>query len=304
MTLLVLAGDAFTPPPAIWPAEWITFTNITREGYASDYGTQIYSWNNRAQIVLHSDWFAYSDDDLTGGKGSMLWIDDVAYRLGNNNQECCLLDQYQFTMPNIGWLVSFVSLYYCLPHEFLYSFAHVLNFYVRTDLLTYEYSEIMNGVPCYVYTNKEMMDAKYWQSIESGLPIAWSNTPDPNNPNPIVQYFFSTVTYDLPLPSSYFAVPTTCKTAVSCYDDSSSVMNSKYIDDSMNSSSDSGVISISYGVFSGICISLLVFGASSTYFFQYLYRSRKPIVEGTTLEKQSENTEDNSMMYNLLAGSA
>lgn len=278
MSIFLMVGDAFTPPPAVWPAEWVTFTNITREGYASDYGTQIYSWKNRAQLVLHSDWFAYSDDDHTKGKGSMLWIDDIAYRLGNNNQECCLLDQYEFTMPNVDW----------------------------TDLLAYEYTEIMNGIPCYVYTNHDMMDAKYWQSIESGLPIAWSNTPDPKNPAPIVQYFFSSVVYKMPLPSSYFMVPTVCETAVSCPDDSPSTMTStsNYIEDGINSSSNSGSISMSCGVFSVICTSLLVLGASSTYFFQLLCQLRKPAVNNTNQEKESKEIEDDSMTYKLLAGAA
>ena len=148
-----------------------------------------------------------------------------------------------------------------------------------------------------------MMDAKYWQSIESGLPVAWSNAPDPSNPAPIVQYYFSSVTYQLPLPSSYFTVPVACETAVNC-DETSSAMSSTSANvvNSFDSSADPDTVSMSHGVFSAICISLLVLGASSTYILQYICSSGRLEFEDFSEKKSNtDNSEDNSIVYNLLA---
>ena len=120
------------------------------------------------------------------------------------------------------------------------------------------------------------MDAKYWQSIESGLPIAWSNTPDPNNSAPIVQYFFSSVIYQLPLPSSYFTVPVACETAMECAETTSAMTStSKYTEDIIDNPTDVDSISMSYSILSAICISMVLLGASSTCLIQYLCISRK-----------------------------
>ena len=147
------------------------------------------------------------------------------------------------------------------------------------------------------------MDAKYWQSIESGLPVAWSNAPDPSNPAPIVQYYFSSVTYQMPLPSSYFTVPVACETAVECSETppaiSSTLANSV---NRFDSPADPDTVSMSHGVFSAICISLVVLGASSTYLLQYICSSSRLVFEDfNEIKMNTGSSEDNSVVYNLLA---
>jgi hypothetical protein len=37
------------------------------------------------------------------------------------------------------------------------------------DLLYFDGTDTFNGIPSYLYTNPDIMDVKYWQSIETGL---------------------------------------------------------------------------------------------------------------------------------------
>ena len=182
---LILICAGWTAPKARWPKEWITYTNITRanNNQPNDYGCQIYSWSNRAQSVLHSDMFR------AGHASTLLWRDNRSYTIWNNYNSCCYLSQFEFPMPNVNW----------------------------TDFLTYERNDTFNGVPSYLYVNASLMDVKYWVSIETGLPVGWSNVPNATfNPNPIIQYFYASVEYDVPLSADYFTLPLACVNAPSC----------------------------------------------------------------------------------------
>lgn len=180
-----LSSLGWTAPKARWPSEWICYTNITRQNnnQPPDYGTQIYSWSNRAQSVLHADMFR-SDSAST-----LLWRDNVSYVIENNYNSCCHLAQFEFPMPNVNW----------------------------TDLLSYVSNDTFNGIPSYLYANASLMDVKYWVSIDTGLPVGWSNVPNATfNPTPIIQYFYAAVEYNEPLSADYFILPSACIDAPSC----------------------------------------------------------------------------------------
>ena len=219
------------PPPPVWPSEWICYTNITRQGYPHDYGTQIYSWSNRAQTVLHSDLFSFSALSQAG-QSTLIWRDDVAYKVSSNYNECCVLSSFPFAMPRVNW----------------------------TDLLSYEGEDIFNNIPSYLYTNPDVMAVKYWQSIETGLPVGWLNIPDPDYP-PIIQYFYAAVNYSEPLSADYFALPTSCSSASACVP-----MEVATTDVNCQESSD---ISLSNGAFSGVCLAFILLGVLSTIGTQY-----------------------------------
>jgi hypothetical protein len=175
----------WTAPPARWPSEWICFTNITRNGQPADYGTQIYSWSNRAQSVLHADM------KRSEGASTLIWPNggNRSYVVDNNYNSCCYLSQFDFPMPNVGW----------------------------TDYLSYDSNDTFNGTPSYLYTNPSMMDVKYWISMDTGLPVGWSNVPDVTlDPSPIIQYFYAAVEYFEPLSPDYFILPSSCTNALAC----------------------------------------------------------------------------------------
>ena len=183
--LFVGTCSGWTAPKARWPAEWICYTNITRQNnnQPDDYGTQIYSWSNRAQSVLHSDMFR------AGSASTLLWRDNVSYQIENNYNSCCHLSQFDFPMPNVNW----------------------------TDFLSYEGNDTFNGISSYLYSNASIMDVKYWVSIDTGLPVGWSNVPNATfNPTPIIQYFYAAVEYDVPLSADFFTLPSACIDAPSC----------------------------------------------------------------------------------------
>ena len=107
-----------------------------------------------------------------GSASTLLWRDNRSYVIEDNYNSCCYLSQFEFPMPNVNW----------------------------TDLLSYAGNDTFNGVPSYLYANASIMDVKYWVSIETGLPVGWSNVPNATfNPTPIIQYFYAAVEYSEPL---------------------------------------------------------------------------------------------------------
>ena len=128
--------------------------------------------------------------------------------------------------------------------------------YNWTDLLHYDGNETYNGVPSYRYVNPDIMDVKYWQSIETGLPVAWYNVPNATvNPHPIIQYFYAGVSYNNSLPVEYFTLPDSCNGGDVPYCD-----EEVYTEEPCPASSSSSDDGISAGAVAGIAIASCAMG--------------------------------------------
>lgn len=240
----------WTAPPARWPSEWICFTNITRVNQLPDYGTQIYSWSNRAQSVLHAD-MKRSD-----GPSTLIWRDNRSYVVDHNYNSCCYLSQFEFPMPNVNW----------------------------TDLVSYDSNDTFNGIPSYLYTNPDIMDVKYWISMETGLPVGWSNVPNATvDPYPIIQYFYAAVEYTEPLSSDFFILPPACAGALACPILNDTEDNGDTTPGTQSESCDTTEIATALIV---VPIAVLVIGLAGGFFGgKYYY-------EASSVNKDSEDVSD------------